>query len=147
MRSGEYKYLIDMKLHNGLCLKTAKKEISELQNSQTLFKNLTRELRKKDTVIRNLEKEINGLRYKLDEQKNKAIRENLKIIAQADPKTKELNIHEVKRILRIMRLRNIPMTRKQIEKECNLNKNSEEVMKFLCKEKLIKFDNKKYEIC
>ena len=147
MKSEEYKYLVDMKLHKGLCLETAKKEISKLSNSQNLFKNLTRELRKKDKIIKNKDNEIEKLKNKIKRQKDKAIKENLKIISNIKPTEHELNIHELKRILRTMRLKNIPLTRKEIEKESGLNGKTEEGLRFLIKENLIKCDNQRYEIC
>jgi len=147
MQRGEYKYLLKEKLSEGLCIETAKNELSKLENSQKLFKNITRELKKKDTEIKNLNKKVQELKQKLTEEKDKHLKENLEVIAKSEtPIKEELNIVELSRILKTIKFHNEPLTQREIEKKSLLKKGQAgEGLRFLTKNKLVKYENKKFK--
>lgn len=60
MKKEEKDYLVGIKHSEGLNYDEAGEEIKNLENSQKQFKILNREIKKKDTVIRNLKKKINS---------------------------------------------------------------------------------------
>ena len=73
MKQEEKDYLKVIHKSEGYNPSTIYKSINKLENSQVKFKALTRELKKKDTIIRNLESKIEKLKTKL-EKKNSPIR-------------------------------------------------------------------------
>lgn len=100
MKSEEYKYLENEKILNGLDRKQAYQEIIKLNQSQTDFKNLKKELKKKDTEINNLRKQIDRLQ-----------KQNFKnIIPQAEKKKTEIKnsnnqeatIKDINRVLSLL---------------------------------------------
>lgn len=79
MKKEERDYLKDLKYSDGIDYDEAMEEIQELENSQKHFKVLNRELKKKDTKIRNLEKQVEKLKERIlkIEQKKIGIKINI----------------------------------------------------------------------
>jgi len=73
MKQEEKDYLKVIHKSEGYNPSTIYKSINKLENSQVKFKALTRELKKKDTIIRNLESKIEKLKTKLEKTSNPLI--------------------------------------------------------------------------
>lgn len=71
MKKEEKDYLKSIKHCNGLSYEQADQEVENFENSQRQFKLMNKEMRKKDTIIKNLEKKIKTLESKLENIKQK----------------------------------------------------------------------------
>ena len=74
MKGEEKSYLKKIKRSNGLDYSEAEEEIKALEYSQKQFKILNRDMKRKDTIIRNLEKKLEKSKDKVETLKNKLLK-------------------------------------------------------------------------
>jgi hypothetical protein len=140
MNSSEVSYLVHEKQLEGKSNYEVYKELSDLKSSQIKFKNLNRELKKKDTIIKKLNLKIETINSKLKKDNNKKLIEGLKEESKKDPKpSREPNLLNTKRVINYVELGK-RYTRTDLALELRIpSPLIEQILNFLNRYTLIKF--------
>ena len=145
MNTQESQYLFKEKILDGRTNKEAAMEIEEFKYSQIKFNELERELKKKDTIIKNLNKEIELLNKKSSNHKNDILKAGLGLSGKKEVEhkvveTKGATLNNIKRVIRFM-VADKEYTKTELGMELIIPSNVvEEIIEFLNKYTTIKFD-------
>jgi hypothetical protein len=103
MNNQESQYLFKEKVLDGRTNKEACIEIEEFKYSQIKFTELERELKKKETIIRHLNEEVESLNKKLSKQKNETLKSGLGLTGKKEVEHKVergATLLNIKRVIR-----------------------------------------------
>lgn len=140
MQRSEEQYLELEKTNNGKSLEQARQEIKELKQSQFEFKNLKRECLKKDTIINNLNKQIDKLRqnnFKIltSSKEQKSVK---KIEEIKESNNNQATLKEINRVMSILESEN-KIGLSELEKLCVIKpKVMKGILNFLTRYNIIK---------
>ena len=149
MNENEKRYLMKNKFFDGKSINQANEEITNLINSQQLFKEQKREIKKLNKIIERLKKKLEkkikikfleGLGLKKEKEKLQVIKEHPRALE------KIATILHLKRIMNLLKLSN-PSTLNEICKDCGMKKSqAKSAILFLVNHQLIKKVDGKYVI-
>jgi len=154
MNENEKKYLIKNKLTEGKGIIQSTEEITNLINSQKLFKEQGREIKKQTTKLNKQNKEIEKLKKKLSKKNKVKFLEGLGLKKEK----KKLNVikehpiilEKTATILHLKRIMNLlnfskPLTFSEISEDCGISKiQTKSGISFLIKHNLIRKKREKY---
>lgn len=98
MKREERSYLKNIKSSNGMSHKEADESIFEFENSQKKFKILNKNLKKQDTIIRNLEKKLEKKDEQIEKLKEKKSSSQKPKINKKSNKGKEVFLKDIENI-------------------------------------------------